>query len=55
MALMDVDLNPRQAAFAGPDSTALPSQDIDVDRLVWDREYRDEIRGQLKEDGGNLA
>ena len=52
---MDVDLNPRQAAFVQPDSTALPAQEIDVDRLVWDREYRDEIQDQLKSDDATLT
>lgn len=25
-----------------------PGADIDLDRLVWDQEYRDEVRGQLR-------
>ena len=56
MALMTAYPSPSQsAAFSQPDSVSLPAQEIDVDRLVWDREYRDEVQGQLKNREGRLG
>ena len=49
---MDAYYEPSQSAFAQPDSASSPAQDIDVDRLVWDREYRAEVQGRLKSGGG---
>ena len=34
--------------IAQSESATSQAQEIDIDRLVWDREYRDEIQGQLK-------
>ena len=45
---MNAYLDPRQSAFAQPDSASSQAQEIDIDRLVWDREYRAEVQGQLR-------
>jgi len=49
---MDAYFEPSQFAFAQSDSASSPAQEIDVDRLVWDREYRAEIQGRLKNGDG---
>lgn len=36
------------AGDAEPVMETAPGADIDLDRLVWDQEYREEVRGQLE-------
>ena len=52
---MNAYMKPRQSAFAQRESTSLPAKEIDIDRLVWDREYRDEIQGKLKNADSRLS
>ena len=49
---MNAYIEPRQSMFAQPESASLPAKEIDVDRLVWDREYRAEVQGRLKNGTG---
>lgn len=37
-----------QAQEAQPATGTEAGGEIDLDRLVWDQEYRDEVRGQLE-------
>ena len=37
-----------QAQEAQPATGTESGGEIDLDRLVWDQEYRDEVRGQLE-------
>lgn len=50
MALMDAypTWSDGALALAPPEPPTATPVDIDVDRLVWDREYREEVQHRLK-------
>lgn len=54
MALMDAHptWSDGALALAHPEPPAATPGEIDVDRLVWDQEYREEVRHRLKSRAG---